>query len=205
MAIIAIPAGLRLAGMKWTQPPAYQVNRSELTGATRTVQLGPAERWFATGRLVPRTLDEMVTLRGFLAQMKRPDSFARLSMVERLQVTIPGRPTDCQVNGGGQLGYSLNLKGLAPGVTNLVAGQIIMVVIPGDFWQPIVLGANLVADGAGNGTATLTTPLRKSPADNDGVALSNPVCTVRMRDPLAWEATPGTIYQPGDFVAEEGF
>lgn len=207
MSIISVPASLGIINLQWAQPPGYQVNRSELTGVTRTVQLGPAERWNASGRLVPRGNADLVTVRGFLANMKRPGNFARLPMVETPQVKTFGYPTLVLVNGAGQLGYSLNLKGLQPSVTNLLAGDIITIFLdgPNGIWQPIVLTADLVANGSGNGTASLSTPLRKSPGNNDEVELSVPTCTVRMRDPMAWEVTPGGVYLPGDFVAEEAF
>jgi hypothetical protein len=205
MAIITIPSSLGIRNLKWSQPPTYQTNRSDLTGATRTVSLGPAERWFASGTLVPVNISDLYAVRAFKANMKRPDNYMRLPMLEQAQALPAGQGTDCLVNGAGQLGYELDLKGLLPATVILQPGTIIMVVLDSIDWQPIVLADFLTSDGAGAATAKLTTPLRKSPENNAGVNLSFPVCTMRMRDPLAWEATPGLTYDMGDFIAEEWF
>lgn len=201
---VTIPAAVRIANLEWSQPPSYAFNRSELTGKSRAVQLGPAARWSASGTLAPAKGGNARDVRGFLVNMALPDAFCRLPMVTTGQ-TVSGYPTVGFVNGAGQLGYALALDGLQPSVTNLKAGDIIHVVldVAGD-WQPIVLGADLVANGSGAATATLTTPLRKSPADNAGVQLNIPVATMRMRDPLRWSHSPGGIYQ-SEVSFEEAF
>ena len=204
MPIITMPSTLGLARLKWSAPPTYQLNRSEFTGFTRMVEIGPAERWFATGEVVPDTLADIISVRAFIANMKRPNNFVRLRMTEAGQTT-GGWPTSATVNGAGQLGLTLSLAGLRPSQTNLLAGHIISVVLATEESQPIVLGADLVANGSGIGTATLTTPLRRSPANGAVVELQFPTCTMRMRDPLAWEANPGGVYGGVPFVAEEAF
>lgn len=205
MAIINLPAEIGLVDLEWTCPPTYQFNRSDLTGASRSIQLGPAQRWTATGRMVPVQGGNLRIVRAFLAKMMVPTNFLRLTMVETGQVTVGGRPGVVLVDGSSNTGYSLALKSMAPGVTNLFAGDIITVILTSEDWQPIVLAADLVADGAGKGIATLSTPLRRTPLNNANVELNNPPAIVRMRDPLHWKASPGGVYEPGSFVAEEAF
>lgn len=204
MAIISIPSAVKIVDLEWSAPPAVQFNRSELTGKTRTIELGPAERWSASGRLVPVQISDARAVRAFLANMKRPDNVVHLRMTETAQVTVGGRPTTAAVNGAGQLGLTLALDGLQAGVTNLFAGDIITVELFGVDRQAIVLAADLVANGSGQATASLSTPLRRAPADNAAVELSLPFAVMRMRNPLRWKVAPTPIYE-SPFELEESF
>jgi hypothetical protein len=204
MAIITIPVGVRIAALEWQQPPTYAFNRSELTGKSRAIQLGPATRWSASGRLVPVKGADAKAVKAYLALMSQPGNLCRLRMVEASQVTVGGRPTSATVNGAGQLGLTLALSGLQASVTNLVAGDVISIVMASEDSQPIILGADLVANGSGQATAVLTTPLRKSPANAAAVELQWPTATMRMRNSLAWKVSPAPVYE-SEVAFEEAF
>jgi hypothetical protein len=127
-----------------------------------------------------------------------------LPAVEVAQASAPV-PATCTVNGGSQLGFTLSLTGLATGVTNLANGSLISIALPNGDEQLCALAAPLTGDGSGVGIATLATPLRQSPSNGATVRLHTPVAVMRLRDPIRWAATPGTVYEIGTISAEEWF
>lgn len=114
---------------------------------------------------------------------------------------LPERAT---VNGSANAGRTLALSGLALSQRNLRAGQFITVTLPGGDEQLIRLAADLVADGSGNGTASLATPLRRTPAAGAAVELDQPWALMRATHAPGWGVDNQNIYGH-DFEAEEAF
>ena len=86
---------------------------------------------------------------------------------------VIGAPGAVRVNGGGQAGTSLIVDGLTPGY----------VVRKGQFFTLTTAGrrflyrtsAAVTANGSGQATLTVRTPLRRPPSDNDVIDMANPV------------------------------
>ncbi|MCU0892109.1 MAG: hypothetical protein MUE77_10260 [Sandarakinorhabdus sp.] len=206
MTQIAIPAALSIRTAQWSQTGGIAVQTSEFTGREKRIRLGPAGRWTCEAEIVSSAangFDAARVIRGFLAAMAAPDAFCLLPATETPQVTVDGRPPQCQANGGPQLGFSLNLKGLAPSVTNLRAGDFITVL--GNLTQLFCLTADLVANSAGEGVATFAQPLRGAVANDDVVLLSLPVAKMSLSSPLGWVVSPGAIYDHGPLTFRERF
>lgn len=205
MSIVDLPAGVVFRSANWRQQGGIIYNRSEFTGRTRAVRIGPSARWFCDLEVVPTASQaQLRNIRQWLASSYATIAGFRLPAVEVAQASAPV-PATCTVNGGSQLGFTLSLTGLATGVTNLADGSLISIALPNGDEQLCALAAPLTGDGSGVGIATLATPLRQSPSNGATVRLHTPVGVMRLRDPIRWAATPGTVYEIGTISAEEWF
>ena len=225
MAIIDFPANIPLRAVNWRQQGGVIRNRSEFTGATRDIRIGPAARWTCDLEFVQTNNQAaLITLRGFLAQMAMPGEGFRLIAVEEAQTAAPEPPV-CYVNGGGQLGFTLNVDGLINALPTsgpslsldflsplfsadafAVAGSLISVALPNGDEQLIALSGPILVSPTGTAAIPLATPLRQAPADNAVVRLLFPVGTMRLdSSAVNWNVQPGRVYGFEQLTAEEWF
>ncbi|QBX37217.1 hypothetical protein E4M02_02615 [Brevundimonas sp. S30B] len=85
---------------------------------------------------------------------------------------VIGNPGAPQINGGSQLGRTLNLKGLTPGYV-LRKGQWLSFQVSAQ-WFAYKTSAAATADGSGNVAVPLRTMIRVPPANNAAVAIAAP-------------------------------
>lgn len=98
----------------------------------------------------------------------------------------PGTPGTFRVNGSGQAGKMLAIKGGAPFYT-FREGQPFHLSIGGQLYLDFI-GADTTADGSGNATITLSQMLRKPPIDNDPLEFAQPCIEGWVvGDQLSWE------------------
>lgn len=114
---------------------------------------------------------------------------------------LPERAT---VNGAANAGRSLALSGLALSQRNLRAGQFLTVTLPGGDEQLLRLAADLNGDASGNGTASLATPLRRTPVAGAVVELDQPWALMRAIHTPGEQQRVGGIVQHG-LQSEEAF
>jgi hypothetical protein len=205
MAILNIPAGLLIRTANWRQEGGIVYNRSEFTGRTQGLRIGPAGRWACDFEIVPaRTQAGVNTVRAFLAQLYNPADSFRLSPADVQQVagTVPAT---CLVNGANQLGFTLACDGVPNSIPILTAGQFISVALPNGDEQLLQLTANATSITLGRVTFTFSTPLRAAPADNATVRLHFPSANMRIENPSSWDVSPGLIYTYPSFTATEFF
>jgi hypothetical protein len=196
MAIIPMPTG-GIRSIRWQFLQPSQVNRSAWTGRRQVVALPGAARWEASVELRPMLSDSDVSLwRGFLARLRGQQNTFRLRAVEQAQIS----GVTPLVNGGGQAGYTLSSDGWGSAGTKLLAGQMITIDD-----QLIPLGADVVANGAGQATLTLESKLRAPPADNATIIADWPTAIMALAtDTIGWSVDPGRIYG-FSFDCEEAF
>lgn len=206
MPIIDFPAGIPLRAVNWRQSGGVVRNRSEFTGKTRELRIGPSARWTCDLEFVPtNSVTALNLLREFLADMAQPGDGFRIVAVEGAQAVSPV-PVTCTVNGANQLGQTLNLTGLRVSATNLPAGAMISVPVATDDEQLFVLRADLTANVSGQGAATLATPLRAAPANGATVRIHLPASTMRLSDSAVnWAVSPGGVHDFQRLTAEEFF
>ena len=201
MTIITMPsAGVR--GVSWSLNDQVEVNRSDWTGNTEVNDIGPPPRWTAKVTIVPGNEAMMLKWRAFGAQTRGRRNIFKLPAVERAQTATTG----AQVNGSGQTGRTLNLKGLPVLTTVLVAGRLVAIdTAAGSASQLFELAADLVTDSGGLATATFSTPIRPYFVDGQAVELANPYGLMRMTDVTrGWDVDIVT-YTPASFSCEECF
>jgi len=127
---------------------------------------------------------------------------AGLAFVGSLRVsTLPEQAT---VSGAANAGRSLALSNLARSQRNLRAGQLLTVVLPGDDEQLLRLASDLMGDASGNGTASLATPLRRTPAASAVVEIERPYALMRATHTPGFRLGPGSIVEQS-LSCEEAF
>lgn len=98
----------------------------------------------------------------------------------------PGNPGAFVVNGAGQAGTQLSLRGGTPGY-QFKEGQPFNVLIGGSYYLDFIAG-DVTANGSGAATITLSQMLRAEPADGDALLITQPVVEGWVvGDQLAWE------------------
>lgn len=98
----------------------------------------------------------------------------------------PGTPGTFVVDGAGQAGKVLVIKGGTPGYA-FYEGQPFSLEIAGQHYFDFI-AAPTVADASGDATITLSQILRAQPADGDKLHISEPMIEgFLMGDPVSWE------------------
>lgn len=98
--------------------------------------------------------------------------------------------TTLQVNGAGQLGTALNIKGGAVSTTVLRAGEYFSVN-----GELKIVVTDCVTNGSGLATVQIEPPLKASPADSANLNLATPTAKFRLLAPQTqWRIEPGRFY-----------
>lgn len=198
MAIITLPPAVRIKRVEWTVDQPAQVNRSAWTKRRQVVtQPGPA--------LITATADLVVAIgeasalaaEAFIVDLEGPVNSFRLRGSERDQAPAG---SVAYVNGAGQSGRSLTLKGGPAGLT-LKRGMKI-----GSYDQMVFLMADTTFAADGTATATFKPSLRLSPADGSPVEIRQPTVLVSLAgSSVGWSVDPGQLYQVKQLQLEEAF
>lgn len=206
MTLVPIPTALRIREESWQQTDPRLVQRAEFGGSDREIITGPVARWTCTAEIVTSTADDMLALRQFLARMAMPGAFAAVPIHAEggQQTGLPGAASSAAVDGSGQLGSALALRGLTPSIINLRAGHAIEYG-EGRGHAVSILREDLVANGSGVATAQLSAPIRRSPADGTAVVLAAPVVWMRLANPLAWSNRLARLHNLPPLTFEETF
>lgn len=188
MTIIAMPATVRIAQIEWTLDRPAQVNRSQWTGKEQVVTDPWHGRWSAEVTLATLIGQaNILAWRAFLAKLRGQVNTFRLVAVEAAQNAHT--PTVQTTTAAGAT--ALPLTGFpAVAATAMTAGQMFTV---ND--QLCILTADLVTNGAGQGTATFEAPLRAAAAATIAVQVQRPTCLVALRDSTTgWSVERGQLY-----------
>jgi hypothetical protein len=106
---------------------------------------------------------------------------------------VIGEPGSPVVDGAGQSGSALALRGLAAG-HDLVEGQFVSIVAAGRRYVHMIC-ADVSADGAGELTAAITPLLRVSPADGAVVEIAQPYVEGLLDgDGVNWTVDIGALF-----------
>ena len=183
---VPMPAQLVVREQSWAQSDSRFTQTAEFSSAEREIVTGPVARWTCDADIVVRTLDELVPVRRWLARMAMPGAYSDVPFgpAGGQQGQLPGASATCVVDGAGQAGYQVALRGLAPSVTHLRGGHLITVGI--DLGRAVVsvLREDLVADATGRAVAQLSVPLSRAPGDGASVFLRAPFVPMRLPNPI---------------------
>lgn len=128
--------------------------------------LRPGTRWAWDIELPPQTYVEALAWDDLLSEDETV-------VIDILQPgLVIGNPGAAQINGAGQLGRTLNLKGLTPGYV-LRKGQWLSFEIEGQIFA-YKTSAAATANGLGNVAVPLRTMLRLPPTNNAAVNIAAP-------------------------------
>jgi hypothetical protein len=118
MAVIIIPRGW-VQSASWKQPPVYSLQRSEWTGRTRVIEIGPAARWVCEADIAPTQEPDLRRWRAFQARMMSPGNVVRLPAVEVTQYGAAANLVRRPDGTGWELTGVGITQGLAPGAAPL--------------------------------------------------------------------------------------
>ena len=195
MTIIAMPAGIRISKLDWTLDQPAQVNRSDWTKRRQVVtQPGPS-LWSATVDIASRSGEaNILDVEAWIVDLEgQRNSFRLPASLEAQAVGLTPL-----VDGAGQTGRALNLKGGTPGAT-LKRGHKMTV---GD--QMVMLMAPVTFGSDGKAATTFKPSLRASPADGAAVEVMKPTVLVSLvASSVGWTIERGPRYQVKTLSVEE--
>ena len=198
MAIIPVPDALAIRRVEWAFDRPAQVNRSQWTKRRQVVtQPGPA-LWSATAELAVRVgTDDWLEAEAFLIDLEGQINTFRLEAAAKSQTDLPLAP---QVDGAGQYGRSLRLRGGIPGA-GLKRGHKMTV---ND--QMVSISVPFVFDVEGRAVVTFKPSLRLSPLDGNSVEMRRPTVLVALTgSSVGWTEDLGEQFQAKPIQLEEAF
>lgn len=187
MAVIAMPASVRIAEIEWEMDDPAQVNRSQWSGTDQVIDDVWYSRWSAKAMLAP-ILGEANVLdwRAFLALVKGRKNSFRLIAVENAQI---GTGFTTLVSGSHAQGAtSLAVSGFPAGT--FAKGRFVTV---ND--QLLMVTSAATISGGGTGTLTLHTPLRAAAANGTAIEARYPTAHVALASSArGWSVGKGQLY-----------
>lgn len=196
MAIITVPDALAIRRVEWTFDRPAQVNRSDWTKRRQVVtQPGPS-LWSATAEMAVRVgTDDWLEAEAFLIDLEGQINTFRIEAASQPQTTLPLTPV---VDGAGQYGRSLRLRGGIPGA-GLKRGHKMTV---ND--QLVSISAPFAFDAAGLAIVTFKPSLRLSPQNGAPVEMRKPTVLVALvNSAIGWTEDLGEQFQGKPIQVEE--
>lgn len=176
------------ARFEWGQESAT-IRSPSLANGSEQVIARAGSRWVATLGYDLIFPDDVRKLRAWLARLRGGAETALIGPMMQPQPagTLRGAPI---VNGGGQLGVTLQLRDCQPGRT-LLAGDYIQVAD-----QIHVVTVDAMANSAGLMALAIEPPRRRAPPDGALVVWDRPMVAMRLAD-ARWAQRFGPPLRPG--------
>lgn len=185
MAIITAPFEIPVQKDSWRLDSPAQVNRT--WSGKRQVNLLPGALWSCNLVLAPRLMTGSAKAwRAFFASL---NGLANQFKVYT-EPTDQSTQTGAQVNGAGQTGSTLLVKGLTNtvGTAALVAGDWMTITMPNTGQQLTMVTSMTNTASGGLATATISPPLRESPANSAAIDIKRPYGIMSLKEPfVGWE------------------
>jgi len=188
MSIITMPSLSGFSSSRFSVQYNTQSHESPFTKTVQTLELSGA-RWVATYVLPPKLRADAAAWLVFLAQLRgRANRFYAgdpLGLTPR--GSVPGTPL---VNGASQTGSSLVTDGWTASQSNiLLPGDYVAWITPTSWRELHVVTTAVNSDSSGNATISIAPPIRESPANNEALITTNPVCVMMLTDDeqAVWE------------------
>ncbi len=201
MAIKMPPAPLPLRAAKWRCPEPMQRNRSGWTGTSKKIGLPGASYWTleATFRTFVRE-ETIKPWRAWFMSLRGMRHAFPVRATETRQTNVPNPTVGLS---GRNDGNTVPLQGLPSNSVLLLAGELLTVALPSGHHRMGVLEYDLVSNGSGNATATLSVELGEIPAAGAAVEMQWPFGLMSLTsDPPGWDVDVGQTYSFA-FRAEE--
>lgn len=162
----------------------------ELFGGADIIMSSTKAAWFMQFPLRTYGLADTRAWRSVLAQLTKLDNYFQIPPPDWSGNGAGFVATNPTVDGGGQLGTTLNVTCSVLSTTIALNGDYFSV--NGEFK---VLTADATTDGSGDVTLAFEPALRSSPSNGASVEIKTPVINLRLRDPKAsWAVRPPALY-----------
>lgn len=199
MTILAMPAGVKFKAVRFGLRTNTQTHTSPLSGTTQTLEM-PGAHWVATYSAIPYTRTQAAALQAWLIRLRGASGRFYGYNPQNTALLGSGGGTP-KVNGGSQVGGSLDTDGWPADTLVLLAGDEFQI---GDELKMVMV--DVLTNGSGEATIIFEPPLRTSPADNADIITDTPKCIMRLIDDgqAAWQAEADGFMEI-TFNAEESF
>jgi hypothetical protein len=187
MAIVALPAGVRIASASWTLDRPAQVHLSAYTGRRKVMADPWHARWSAEIELAPVVGEaHILAWRAFLAALRGQVNSFRLPAAEQEQSAASPLTNGPQVAGS----IEIATRAWPPSATALKAGQMFTLSD-----QLCIVKVDAVSDTFGNAQIQFEPPLRTGAADGQALVVGRPTALVSLTSSSAgWSVGPGQLY-----------
>lgn len=171
---VSIPSNL-IVRSKSFRPMRFQGSFTPYVGSTiyNSVNAGKSDRWHGVFSFIPVNGSDMLTFEAWLLGLGKSGTFYAYDPT-RVQ-PLGGVVSSMVVDGGGQTGYSIQLRNGPVSSTPLLAGEDIQI---GD--QYFRLTSDFTTNSSGVGTANIWPAIRSSFADGETVVTDGPVLIARV-------------------------
>ena len=186
MTTITFPSSPAPSTMSWRLIQPSQQNVSGWTGAR---QIMASDRgWWECSITMPPIVGEtsMNPWRSFMASARGSVNDFKVKVNEIDQSSDSSTP---RINGGSQVGRSLNTDGWPVSSTVLSAGQFVTINN-----QLLQLTADVTTNSSGQATITFEPPIRTSPSDNTLIEFKAPYALMYFVEEPSYSVEPGLIY-----------
>lgn len=200
MALITVPASflsvLTRANVEFDRRDFE--TRSVYNSRRQVLSYPSASIWRMSVDIHPQDTPYAGEWRAFFMKLRGRENWFKCPMPQ-----YPGPSTgytgSCEVDGGGQAGFTLNLKSMTPNADVLAAGDFFTVVD-----QCFVADEDVTADGSGEASVSFDAPLRTSPVDGATVTLASPyfLCASTTSTAARWMSS-GAMRQSFTFEGAE--
>lgn len=189
MAVISLPASVRIANINWALDRPAQLNRSQWTGKEQVIADPWHGRWTAEAELAPVVGEaNVLAWRAFLAALKGRVNTFRLPAVEKDQAANDSVSVSILAAAGAT---TINSGGWGVSTANvMLAGQMFTL---ND--QLCVLTANASSNASGFADLTFQPPLRAGATVNTPIIVRKPTALVALASSTAgWSVDRGQVY-----------
>lgn len=200
MSVISLPAAaLSACGSIRFELMRVQSLLTTLSGVSQVTSF-PDKRWMAQLTVNPQFASQLRAWSLAIDQLSDLGNVLALTPPHYEGPSTGYAGASPVVNGSGQAGLTLAVDGMTPSAAVLLAGDFLSFDVTSPLGnsnrQLIKVAANVTANGSGQATIQLVTPIRQSPADNAAVNISTPSAYFGFSSPKS------TVdYQPGKYSA----
>lgn len=178
MSLITLPASIKESAARVHFSMLRQQSVIQTLAGVSQVTSFPDRRWQAQVQIVPQYRDDLRLWSLAITQLSDLANVFALGPPHYNGPSSGYAGAEPVVKDQDQLGTSLVVDGVTGGATILLPGDFIsfdVTSLKGNTNRQLIQVTNTVtADGSGNATIQLATPIRQSPAENEPVSIKTP-------------------------------
>ena len=175
MALLAFPSDIFPTECDWRLVPRTQVFSNPFNGSVQTLSL-PGAYWQAQLSFANLSRDHAARLHALITQLRGPSG--RIQLWDHAFATprgaAGGNPT---INGAGQVGGLLNIKGCTPSSVFLKTGDYCQIGL-----QRVMVTADAIANATGLCTLQVEAPIRYAPANGSAIIVNKASAVMMLKD-----------------------
>jgi hypothetical protein len=175
VALLVFPSDIFPTECDWRLVPRTQVFSNPFNGSVQTLSL-PGAYWQVQLSFANLSRDHAARLHALITQLRGPSG--RIQLWDHAFATprgaAGGNPT---INGAGQVGGLLNIKGCTPSSVFLKTGDYCQIGL-----QRVMVTADAIANATGLCTLQVEAPIRYAPANGSAIIVNKASAVMMLKD-----------------------